>query len=123
VQPLYLRAAGGKIPELKRVVVAFQNEVAMDETLDGALTELFGGSGTSPAGAAPSAAAAAATAGRGPQAAAVNAALQALIAEARTHYDNAMAAQRAGNWARYGDEIRQLGDVLTRIGAGAGGGQ
>ena len=37
VQPLYLRAEGGKIPELKRVVVAYQNQVVMDETLDGAL--------------------------------------------------------------------------------------
>ena len=44
VQPLYLQAEGGRIPELKRVVVAYQNRVVMQETLDGALTELFGGS-------------------------------------------------------------------------------
>ncbi len=44
VQPLYLQAEGGKIPELKRVVVAYQNRVLMSETLDGSLTELFGGS-------------------------------------------------------------------------------
>ena len=35
VQPLYLRAEGGRIPELKRVVVAYQNQVVMQETLDG----------------------------------------------------------------------------------------
>ena len=29
VQPLYLRAEGGRIPELKRVVVAYQNRVVM----------------------------------------------------------------------------------------------
>ena len=34
VQPLYLRAEGGRIPELKRVVVAHQNQVVMDETLE-----------------------------------------------------------------------------------------
>ena len=44
VQPLYLQAEGGKIPELKRVVVAYQNQVVMQETLDGGLAELFGGS-------------------------------------------------------------------------------
>ena len=44
VQPLYLQAEGGRIPELKRVVVAYQNRVVMQETLEGALTELFGGS-------------------------------------------------------------------------------
>ena len=110
VQPLYLRAAGGKIPELKRVVVAYQNEVAMAETLDGALAELFGGSAGQRSEAVP---AAAAGTGETP-----GEAQRALIAEARQHYDNAMAAQRAGDWARYGDEIKRLGEVLTRIGAG-----
>ena len=37
VQPLYLRAEGGRIPELKRVVVAYQNQVVMEETLDAGL--------------------------------------------------------------------------------------
>ena len=32
---LYLRASGGRIPELKRVVVAYQNQIVMEETLDG----------------------------------------------------------------------------------------
>src|SRR5829696_9738302 len=44
VQPLYLRAEGGRIPELKRVVVAYQNRVVMRETLDQGLAEMFGGS-------------------------------------------------------------------------------
>ena len=111
VQPLYLRAQGGKIPELKRVVVAYQNEVAMGETLDGALAELFGGS-TAPRGQVlPAAIAGAAPA---------DAALRDLVAQARTHYDNAMTAQRAGDWARYGQEIKTLGDLLERIGTGSG---
>ena len=114
VQPLYLRAQGGKIPELKRVVAAYQNDVAMSETLDGALTDLFGGS-SGVRGVAPSEAAA--PAGAGAPAAAV-AALRSLIAEARQRYQNAMEAQRAGDWARYGEEIRQLGALLERIGAG-----
>src|SRR6266851_1865842 len=45
VQPLYLRAEGGRIPEMKRVVVAHQNRVVMEETLEAGLTQLFGGSG------------------------------------------------------------------------------
>ncbi len=114
VQPLYLRAQGGAIPELKRVVAAYQDQVAMAETLDGALAELFGGSPIGRGGAAPVAAA------RAAPGAAAGAALQALIAEARQHYDNAMAAQRAGDWARYGSEIRALGAVLQRIGASGG---
>src|SRR4029079_7038064 len=41
VQPLYLRAQGGQIPELKRVVVAFQDRVVMSETLGSGLAQLF----------------------------------------------------------------------------------
>ncbi|MEO5903633.1 MAG: UPF0182 family protein, partial [Gemmatimonadaceae bacterium] len=44
VQPIYLRAEGGKIPELKRVVVAYQQQVVMAETLEAGLARLFGGS-------------------------------------------------------------------------------
>ena len=33
VQALYLQAVGGRIPELKRVIVAFENRVVMEETL------------------------------------------------------------------------------------------
>ena len=42
VQPIYLRAEGGSIPELKRVVVAHENKVVMAETLEEGLNVLFG---------------------------------------------------------------------------------
>ena len=109
VQPLYLRAEGGRIPELKRVIVAYQNQVVMAENLDGALAQLFGGSGVV------SGPGAAAVSGGTP---AGDATFQALVAEARQRYQSAMQAQREGDWARYGEEIRRLGDVLERIGAG-----
>ena len=43
VQPLYLAAEKGSIPELKRVIVAYGNQIAMGETLDAALQAIFGG--------------------------------------------------------------------------------
>ena len=46
--------------------------------------------------------------------------LQTLAAEARSRYQAALAAQRAGDWARYGDEIRKLGEVLERLGGRGG---
>src|ERR1041385_4652297 len=49
VQPLYLRASGGRIPELKRVVVAQETRVAMEETLEAGLARLFGGVMPAPA--------------------------------------------------------------------------
>ena len=36
----------------------------------------------------------------------------AILAQARAHYDNAMKAQREGNWAAYGEEIKRLGELL-----------
>jgi uncharacterized membrane protein (UPF0182 family) len=37
VRPLYLRGAGGRIPELTRVVVVYQDQIVMEQTLEGAL--------------------------------------------------------------------------------------
>jgi uncharacterized membrane protein (UPF0182 family) len=46
------------------------------------------------------------------------AAAEDLAARARAHYERAIQAQRDGNWAQYGEEIRQLGEVLQRLNAG-----
>ena len=110
VQPLYLRAEGGRIPELKRVVVAHEGRVAMAETLDAALATLIG----SPRAISPTLAADSTTA---PPVAATegNATTQSLTASAIDHYDRARAAQRSDNWAAYGDEMRKLGDVLRQL--------
>jgi hypothetical protein len=109
IRPLYLRAAGGRIPELKRVIVAYQNQIAMEATLDEALDRLFPGAG---AGREP--AAAAAIEAPGPEQAAPSD-LASLAAQARAHYERALQAQREGNWALYGEEIRRLGEVLGRM--------
>jgi uncharacterized membrane protein (UPF0182 family) len=109
VQPLYLRAEGGQIPELKRVIVAYQNRVVMEETLDAALARLLGGQPGRPttpvAGASPSD-----TTGVEPPTAATAALLRQLL----DHYERATAAQRAGNWAEYGAEMDRLGELLRR---------
>jgi uncharacterized membrane protein (UPF0182 family) len=108
VRPLYLRAAGGRIPELKRVVVAYQNQIAMEETLDRALDRLFPREGTArPTTAASREVAPSEGPGDGGHAD--------LVSQARGHYERALQAQREGDWARYGEEIRQLGEVLSRL--------
>jgi hypothetical protein len=42
--------------------------------------------------------------------------LDTLAARAREHYQRALQAQREGDWARYGEEIRRLGEVLDQMG-------
>ena len=46
---------------------------------------------------------------------------QDLIRQAAEHYDRAITAQRAGDWSTYGDEMRQVGDLLRRLRASQGG--
>jgi uncharacterized membrane protein (UPF0182 family) len=119
VRPLYLRAQGGRIPELTRVIAAYNNQIVMEPTLDAALARLFGG-GAQPAepeteqvrrdvpDAQPASATTPLPNGDAP-------AFDDLAAAARGHYEAAIAAQRAGDWSRYGDELRRLGEVLERM--------
>jgi uncharacterized membrane protein (UPF0182 family) len=100
VQPLYLQAEGGRIPELKRVVVAYENQVVMGETLDAALAQLFG-AGPGPA---PQPAEAVDTAP------ASDSGLRALSAEARRQYEAALKKQR-----ELETELRRLGETLEKM--------
>jgi uncharacterized membrane protein (UPF0182 family) len=126
VQPLYLRAQGGRIPELKRVIVAQEGRVAMAETFDAALRALFGDTrpparetlASAPAGTAPAATTRAPdTSGAAVPAAATTADL---TRRANEHFDRARAAQRADDWATYGTEMRRLGEVLRQLGSQPG---
>jgi len=112
VLPLYLRAQGGRIPELKRVVAAEEGRVSMGESLDAALAGLYApatGEEPTPALAEPTAGAAT------PTEPPPNGTTAALGRQAREHYDRARAAQRADDWATYGEEMRKLGDVLREL--------
>jgi uncharacterized membrane protein (UPF0182 family) len=117
VQPLYIRAQGGKIPELKRVIVAHEGRVVMEETLDAGLRVLFGeGTGSAPRSASVRPGAAAAPAATsGTSATALAAAREALVRQAVEHYDRARAAQRTDDWATYGAEMQRLGEILRRL--------
>jgi hypothetical protein len=113
VRPLYLRASGGRIPELSRVAVAYHDEIVMERTLEEALMRLFAGSR-------PAAAPAPETTrnveppapGKEP---ALPPGLTQLATEARGHYDRAVQAQRAGDWATYGEELKRLGELLAKM--------
>ena len=118
VQPLYLRAETGKIPELKRVIVAAENRIAMEPTLEAGLARIFG-----------NASSAAETwrkhhskyrsrrrawAKHPPHN--QRQTLMSPAAQAMRHYDRArFQAQREGDWTRYGEEIKRLGAAIEQI--------
>jgi len=98
VRPLYLKADAGKIPELKRVIVAYENKIAMEETLEAGLARLFGAGTGQPA-----------------KPASVIIPTDNLTKQAAETYDAAIRAQRDGDWGRYGEEIRKLGEILNKL--------
>ena len=107
VRPLYLKADTGKIPELKRVIVAYENKIAMEETLEAGLTKLFGTSAGQPrrTGAEP------AVVSVSP----IDSSSDTLLQQATAAYEAAILAQKGGDWARYGEEIKKLGEILNKL--------
>src|SRR3989344_1388322 len=105
VRPLYLKAATGKIPELKRVIVAYENKIAMEETLEAGLARIFG---TSEGKVKPS--------GKTPTSSApTDGSKEGLLQQASQAYEAAIRAQREGDWGRYGEEIKRLGEILNKL--------
>lgn len=132
IRPLYLRSADGRIPELRRVVVAYQNRIVMAETLTLALSQIFGRQVETALAPdrleSPRGTPAAAVVPGGPDAGPLpllpapppagvpaDAGLAALAAEANTQLERALAAQRDGDWAAYGEAIEQVGETLRRM--------
>jgi uncharacterized membrane protein (UPF0182 family) len=114
VQPLYLRAERGDLPELKRVILSTGGRVAWGETFDAAAASLFGD--------VPAASELGAGGELQPSASANSGgALRDLAESARMHYDAAIKASQSGDWARYGDELGKLGEALEELARAAGG--
>jgi uncharacterized membrane protein (UPF0182 family) len=103
VRPLYLRGESAKIPELKRVIVAYENKIAMEQTLEAALERIFH------EGAAPQTATEEAAPQRSPGVPST------LIRQAAEAYDRAVQAQRQGDWTTYGEELKKLGSLLQQL--------
>jgi uncharacterized membrane protein (UPF0182 family) len=103
VSPLYLRAATGQLPELKRVIAAYGDRVVMEETLSAALAALF--KDTAPPLPRPAEAVAG---GTGPP--------DARAREALAHYDRAIERLKAGDWGGFGAELDALRPLLEALG-------
>ena len=106
IQPLFLAAEDkGGLPELRRVVAAYENNVVMEENLEQCLTSLFGSRKPLPS-AQEAASAPAAT---------VKASVKDLAKEAAQIFEKAKAFQRQGDWAGYGDQLKKLEQVLKQM--------
>jgi len=97
VEPIYLRAEQGELPELKRTIVAYGNQTVMAADLESAIAEIFGEQQT-PQTSQP-------VAGNVPT----------LVRSALETYQKAQEALRQGNWQQYGRYQQELGNLLQQL--------
>ncbi|MGH9736060.1 MAG: hypothetical protein ACRD8A_15890, partial [Candidatus Acidiferrales bacterium] len=114
VEPLYLAAeSGSSLPQLKRVIVAYSDQVVMEPTLEDALNTIFNGNGASQVemagGTTPAGGASTTTV------AVIPSRLENLIQQANQHYEQAQKDLRQGDWGGYGEEMQRLGTVLKQM--------
>jgi hypothetical protein len=102
VQPLYLAAERGRLPELKRVITAFGNRIAMEETLEASLQRIFGGREPETA---PRPVVAAGAGGPG----------QRQAGQALEHFQRAQEHLRRWNWTGFGEELRKVEEILKSL--------
>jgi len=104
VEPLYLVAEEGKIPELKRVIVGFGDKIAMEETLEQSLQKIFG-EGLMPTQ----------TIAREEVEEEKPLSIKEMANQALSHFQNAEKQLQKGNWAGYGEELQKLKEVIETL--------
>ena len=103
VEPVYLKAERGQLPELIRVVVASGDLIAMEETLAESLNTIYAGLSeeelpvTTPT-----------TPIRSDK-------LAELAKLAQEHYDKAQEYLKEGDWAGWGEELGKMSEVLRQL--------
>ncbi len=118
VEPLYLQSDQSRMPELKKVIVAYGNSIYMEDNLEIGLERLFGGGAVSTEVPFRGAAITTAASSGVDVLAVPKEALQAireLSRSAMQNYQNAQDALRKGNWARYGEELEKLRRDLEKL--------
>jgi uncharacterized membrane protein (UPF0182 family) len=129
VQPVYVQSTGEtSYPLLQKVLVAFGDQIAFEDTLDQALDSLFGGDSganagdgntpdvATPAPEAPTEPGAEPTTPAQPDTGntVTDEALRGALAEAKTAMEDKSAALAKGDWAAYGEADTRLNDALGR---------
>jgi uncharacterized membrane protein (UPF0182 family) len=105
VEPLYLAAEAGSLPELRRVIVAYANQISMQKNLEEALSDIFGERpiiSKEPELMPESVAPLPTEATEG-------------ISRALAHFKHAQDLLREGDWAGYGKELQAMENILRGL--------
>ncbi|NEO97462.1 MAG: UPF0182 family protein [Symploca sp. SIO2E9] len=98
VEPIYLRAEQGELPELKRVIVAYNEEIVMAESLEKSLALVFGGSEARKQVSVP-----------------INPVTSSIAQSALESFRRGQEALQEGNWAEYGKYQQELEELLEQL--------
>ncbi|MDR0518649.1 MAG: UPF0182 family protein [Clostridiales Family XIII bacterium] len=156
VEPIYLEAVDSSMPEVKRIILYYNDKIAYESTLAGALDAMFGtgtgdevrtgqpvgdegdadaaptesagdaageGSGiTNVSGTSPSGIVGGSESGAGGTSGVIGTegdiqqmTTDELIKAAAAAYNSATEAQRAGDWAKYGEQMKRLEEILGKL--------
>ena len=115
IEPLYLAAERGSLPELRRVIVAYGNRLTMAANLELALARIFG----RPVRGGPETPTLAPKPGAKVSAQALPTApsgqLESLARDAQEAFDAAQEAAGRGDWKAYGEKIDELQGILRQM--------
>lgn len=108
IEPVYLEATNSSIPEVKRVIVVYGDNIAYEATLAEALNSMFGeGSAYERADSSNTDTTAG---GNGDELSQTE-----IIQRAQDAFDNAQNAQKNGDWAKYGEYLNELDKYLNML--------
>lgn len=102
IEPIYLQASQSQIPELRRIVAVCGDKIVMEPTLEEAITRLFA-SGEQK------------TDMLLPPTGGVSLSAADLARSAKTYYDRAQEALKAGDWTSYGQNIKEVGRAIEQM--------
>jgi uncharacterized membrane protein (UPF0182 family) len=114
VEPLYLQAESSQLPELKRVIVSYGNRIAMEKDLSTALLAVFGEALKELETVQTQQQSVELVASSKTDTSEVQS-FEGRLNQANLVYQQAIEAQRAGDWAAYGEYIQQLGALLAPL--------
>ncbi len=103
IEPIYLQAERGQLPELKRVVVASGDLIAMEETLAESLNAIYAGLSSEELPV------------TSPTAPERSDKLAELAKLAQEHYNKAQEYLKEGDWAGWGEELSEMSKALRQL--------
>ncbi len=111
VEPIYLESSSSSLPEVKKVIIYYNERIAYEDTLTEALEAMFGDLASDETPAADGTVSEPSGKPDSPSAASPDE----LAVLANEAYQNAVKAQQSGDWAAYGRYLDQLAQYLQEM--------